>query len=100
MVDKLLKVFRVKSLRHLTKIFFVFGITGSLSVYISGPILNLLQLDKFIDFQPLYWLIRILVITLAYQCSLLIIAAIFGEFKYFLVVQKRFINRLRLTNRK
>jgi len=100
MLEKLIKIFRANSAWHLLIIFIIFGITGSLSVYLSGPILELLRLDDIITNLPLYWFIRILVITISYQLSLLVIATLFGEFKYFLRIQKKFLNRFRLINRK
>ena len=96
MLEKLIKIFRANSFWHLVKIFFVFGITGSFSVYISGPILNLINLEKLIEFLPFYWIVRIVIITIAYQLSLLLIAFVFGEFKYFLAIQKKFISRFRV----
>ena len=96
MLKKILDTFHADSLWHLVKIFLVFGITGSFSVYISGPILNLIKLEHLIEFMPFYWVTRIIIITIAYQLLLLFVAFFFGEVRYFLAIQKRFINRFRL----
>ena len=100
MLEKLIKVFNADSTFHLLIIFLVFAITGSLSVYVSGPILNVLELDKIITFTPVYWICRIIVITIAYQLSLLFIAGLFGQFGYFLKIQKKFLNRFNLFKKK
>ena len=99
MLEKLIKFFKANSVRHLIIIFLVFGITGSLSVYISDPILELLQLDTYIASPPLYWIARLSVVMIAYQLSLLVIASLFGQFAYFLKIQKKFISRFRLINK-
>jgi len=96
MLEKLIKIFNANSIRHLIKIFLVFGITGSLSVYISDPILELLQLDKIITSPPLYWIARLSVVMIVYQLSLLVIATLFGQFTYFQKIQKKFLNRFGL----
>jgi len=100
MLEKLVKIFHAKSAWHLVKIFLVFSITGSFSVYVSGPILDLLQLDMLITFIPAYWVARLIVITIAYQLSLILVAIVFGELTYFLVIQKKFLNRFKLIKNK
>ena len=100
MLEKLIKIFNANSIRHLIVIFLVFGITGSLSVYISDPILELLQLDRIITSPPLYWIARLGVVMIAYQLSLLAIATMFGQFSYFQKIQKNFLNRFRIINKK
>tara|TARA_B100001142_G_scaffold327477_1_gene385210 strand:- start:201 stop:503 length:303 start_codon:yes stop_codon:yes gene_type:complete len=100
MLKKLIKIFNANSTQHLIVIFIVFGLTGSFSVYISNPILELLQLDEVIQSPPLYWFARLSVVMIAYQLSLLLIATPFGQFTYFLKIQKRFLNRFRLNNKK
>ena len=96
MLEKLVRIFNANSSRHLLIIFLVFAITGSLSVYVSGPILMVLELDKIISIKPLYWIVRVAVITIAYQLSLLVVASLFGQFSYFLKVQRKFLHRFYL----
>ena len=100
MLEKLIKIFNANSIRHLIVIFLVFGVTGSLSVYISDPILELIQLNTIITSPPLYWIARVSVVMIAYQISLLLVATLFGQFTYFLKIQKRFLNRFRLIKKK
>ena len=71
-------------------IFTIFALSGSGSLLISDPILVALDLKNFVTFYPLYILIRILIIIPIYQLMLIIIATIFGEFKYFWQFEKIF----------
>ena len=74
---------------QLLKIFIVFGITGSTAAWISDPLCNYLGISITNFNISLYWLIRLLLITLVYQILLIIIAFIFGELKFF----RRFVNK-------
>jgi uncharacterized membrane protein YwzB len=47
-MEKLKKAFKVKSSYQLVVVFIVFGITGSLSLFVSDYILDFLNLDSFI----------------------------------------------------
>ena len=96
MQAKLLNIFKANSLLHLFIIFIVYGITGSLSVFVSEPILNFIKLDQLISFVPLYWVLRIIVIIIAYQILLLVIGTIFGQFNYFKKIQLKFLKRVRI----
>ena len=96
MLEKFIKIFKANSLSHLIIIFIVFGITGSLSVVLSEPILNYLRLDKITNYVAVHFLLRIFVIVIVYQVLLIIIGSIFGQFDYFRKIQKRFLVRIRL----
>ena len=96
MLVKLIKLFNANSLSHLIIIFIVFGITGSLSVVLSEPILNYLRLDKITNYVAVHMLLRIFVILIVYQVLLIVVGSIFGQFDYFRKIQKRFLVRVRL----
>ena len=96
MLEKLIKIFNANSLSHLIIIFIVFGITGSLSVVLSEPILDYLRLDKITNYVAVHILLRIFVILIVYQVLLIIVGSIFGQFNYFRKIQKRFLVRIRL----
>ena len=82
---------------QLLKIFIVFGITGSTAAWISEPLCNYLGISVLNFNFSVYWLIRLLLITVVYQILLIIIAFIFGELKVF----RRFVNKfLRLIGLK
>ena len=95
MKNKILKMFKVDSYFRLFIIFLVFGITGSLSVYLGKYILIGIFSDKFIE-SDLFWIIRLLLIFPLYQFLLIIIGSIFGEFKYFWEIEKKILSRLKI----
>jgi len=97
MLEKLIKVFNANSLAHLIIIFIVFGITGSLSVVLSEPILNYLKLHEITNYVFIHLLLRIFVILIVYQALLIVVGSIFGQSKYFKKVQKKFLVRIRLV---
>ena len=96
MLEKLIKIFNANSLSHLIIIFIIFGITGSLSVVLTEPILNYLRLDKIANYVVVHMLLRIFVILIVYQVLLIVVGSIFGQFDYFRKIQKRFLVRIRL----
>lgn len=74
-------------------IFIVFGITGSVSAVISGPLTEYLigeaNINSFIKF-----LIRIIVLTPIYQVLLLFFGLIFFQFNFFFKFVKKFLSIL------
>ena len=94
MLDKLIKIFNAKSTFHLILIFFIFGITGSLSLFISDPFLKIIKLDEFISFYPIYFIVRLLIIFPIYNILLIFFGLIFGEFEYFWRIEKKIFKRL------
>ena len=76
-------------------VFLVFSISGSLSVFISEPFLNLLKYEQYISNELIKIVIRILIIFPTYQLILIIIGSLFGEFNYFWNFQKRFIKKFK-----
>ncbi|MFL2828904.1 MAG: DUF6787 family protein [Candidatus Puniceispirillales bacterium] len=77
-------------------IFIIFALSGSGSLFVSSPILSVINLDSLITFYPLYLLIRIIIIIPIYQIMLIIIATLFGQFNYFWKFEKKFLQRLKL----
>ena len=74
-------------------IFIVFGITGSVSAYFSGPLTNII-----IGESELHWLIklliRIIVLTPIYQVLLLFFGYLFFQYKFFYNFVKKFMSIL------
>ena len=75
-------------------IFIVFGITGSVSAFISGPLTDIIiGLDS-----DLHWflrlIVRILVLTPIYQVLLLFFGYIFFQYKFFYNFVKKFLTLL------
>ena len=96
MLQKIIDKFHAKSFKHLIIIFLVFALSGSTSLLISSSILNAINLKELINFYPLYLLVRIILLIPIYQLVLIIIAILFGEFRYFWNFEKKFFKRLRL----
>jgi hypothetical protein len=95
-LQKIIDKFHAKSFKHLIIIFLVFALSGSASLLMSSSILTTLNLKELINFYPLYLLVRIILLVPIYQLVLIIIATLFGEFRYFWNFEKKFFKRLRL----
>ena len=95
-LKKLILVFEAKSLIHLIKIFLIFGLAGSLSLYLSELIYNYINIKDFVNIYIVKLFIKIIFLIIMYQITLLSIAIIFGEFKYFFKFFKKFLNRFKL----
>ena len=95
-LKKITNKFNAKSLKHLMIIFLIFALSGSASLFISSSILTIINLKELIHFYPLYLLVRIIFLIPIYQLVLIIIATLFGEFRYFWNFEKKFFKRLRL----
>ena len=96
MLQKIIDKFHAKSFKHLIIIFLVFALSGSASLLMSSSILNAINLKELINLYPLYLLVRIIFLIPIYQLVLIIIATLFGEFRYFWNFEKKFFKRLRL----
>ena len=73
----------------------MFGISGSLSVIISEPIIKLLKINELTDSNILSLLIRILIIFPVYQIVLLLVGTLFGQYRYFLDFEKKMLLRFK-----
>ena len=72
----------------------VFAISGFTSLFISRPLLNLFGVNSDSLNWYLYYPLRILIIFIAYQFTLLIIAFLFGQFSFFWKQEKKILRRL------
>ena len=75
-------------------IFIVFGITGSTSAKIAGPIVEFLGVTQENTSGWIYWPVRILLIFPVYQVLLIIFGWIFGQFQFFWAFEKKMLRRL------
>ena len=96
MIQNLINKFNAKSKGHLFVIFLVFGLSGSLSLWISSPILSALDLKDMLNNYSLYIFFRVLIIIPIYQLILIVIATLFGEFEYFWKYEKKFLKLIKL----
>ena len=93
MKSKLIKIFKVKDLYQLIIIFIVFGITGSLSVVLGKYVLINIFGESFLN-NDYYWLLRLILIFPIYQVLLIIVGALFGQFRYFWEIEKKILIRI------
>ena len=96
MLARLIRLFKANSIFHLIKIFIIFGLAGSLSVFVSGPLLKIVKLDELISIYPIYLLIRLIIIFPIYQVILYAIAILFGEYEYFRKFFQKFFNLFKI----
>ena len=96
MINNLINFFGANSKVHLLKIFIIFGLAGSLSVFLSDPLLQLVSIENFISNKFFYWLIRLILIFPIYQFVLIVLALVFGEFGYFKKIFTKFINYFKI----
>ena len=92
MLSKLKNRWGINSNLQILKIFIVFGITGSTAAWISEPICNFFGISTENLNILIYWIARIILITIVYQFILIFVAFIFGEFKFFWRFVKKFLN--------
>lgn len=88
-MEKLKKIFKVSSTYQLIVVFIVFGLTGSVSLFISDYVLVILGFESLI--------ISIFMVLITYQILLIIIGALFGEFKYFWAMEKKILSRFKIN---
>ena len=95
MKSKLIKIFKVKDLYQLIIIFIVFGITGSLSVVLGKYVLINIFGESFLN-NDYYWFLRLILIFPIYQVLLIIVGALFGQFRYFWEIEKKILIKMKL----
>ena len=95
MKNKLIKIFKVKDFNQLIIIFIVFGITGSLSVVLGKYVLINIFGESFLN-NDYYWLLRLILIFPIYQILLIIVGALFGQFRYFWEIEKKILIKMKL----
>ncbi len=94
MIVKLIKYFKAKSLNHLILIFIIFGISGSLTLILSEPLINFIKMSGLVDNTFFLLILRIIIIFPLYQLVLISIATLFGEFNYFLSFERNMFKKL------
>ena len=95
-MNKLKKRWNISSNWQLTIILIVFAITGSTAAYLSKPFTSLLGIQKESMSLWLFWPIRLIVIFPIYQVILVVLGALFGQFKFFWDFEKKMLSRMKL----
>ena len=92
MLENLKKRWGINSNLQVIKIIIVFGITGSLAAWLSKPFISFLNIVDEGTF--LSWILRLIIIFPIYQIILIIVATLFGEFKWFWNFLKKMLIRM------
>ena len=95
-MNRLKEKWGINSNFQIIVILLVFSITGSIAVTIAKPVLNLLGLNKETISPFIFWPIRIFIIFPIYQVLIVIVGALFGQFKFFWSFEKKMLVRFGL----
>lgn len=91
---KLEKKWDVNYKWELIRIFIVFAITGTSSLFVGKPIIKLLGITKENLNIVVYWVLYIIIGLIFYQILLLCIGWLFGQFKFFWEFEKKMFRRM------
>ena len=82
---------------EMIRVFIVFAITGSSSMFIGRPIIKLIGITKE-NLNPfLYWVLFIIIGLIFYQILLVIFGWLFGQFQFFWNFEKKMLRRFGLS---
>lgn len=81
---------------EMIRVFIVFAITGSSSVFIGKPIIAFIGITKDNFNTIFYWILYILVGLIFYQILLVSYGWLFGQFKFFWEFEKKMLKRFGL----
>lgn len=79
---------------EMIRVFIVFSITGSSSVFIGKPIMAFIGITKDNLNTAVYWFLYIIVGLIFYQFMLIFFGWLFGQFKFFWEFEKKILNRI------
>lgn len=81
---------------EMIRIFIVFAITGSSSMFVGRPIMKLIGITKE-NLNPfIYWVLFIIIGLIFYQLLLVSFGWFFGQFKFFWEFEKKMLKRFGL----
>lgn len=81
---------------EMIRVFIVFSITGSSSVFVGKPIIALIGITKDNLNTAVYWILYIFVGLIFYQILLVFYGWLFGQFKFFWEFEKKMLSRFGL----
>lgn len=93
-MEKLRERWGIDSNFQIFIILLVFTINGSLSVYLANPITDFIGISKETTSPFIFWPVRILVVFIVYQITLVIVGTIFGQKKFFWNMEKKMLSRM------
>lgn len=81
---------------EMIRVFMVFAVTGSSSLFIGRPIIELLGITKE-NLNPVaYWILFIIIGLIFYQILLVFFGWLFGQFQFFWEFEKKMLRRFGL----
>ena len=92
-MKKIKEKLAITSNLQLVTILVVFAVTGSLSMWVSQPLLDFIGLDKTAVSGWAFWPIRILIVFLIYQVLIVVIGTLFGQYTFFWNFAKKMLGR-------
>ena len=95
-MERLKEKWNITSNFQLIIIFIVFSVTGSLSLLVSGPLLDFLCIKKDLLSPCFFWPLRIFIVFPIYQVLILIVGTLFGQFNFFWSFEKKMLSRIGL----
>lgn len=81
---------------EMIRVFIVFAVTGSSSLYVGRPIIKLLGITKENLNPVLYWILFIIIGLIFYQILLVTFGWLFGQFQFFWEFEKKMLRRFGL----
>ncbi len=81
---------------EMIRVFMVFAVTGSSSLYVGRPIMKLIGITKENLNPTLYWILFIIIGLIFYQILLVTFGWLFGQFKFFWEFEKKMLRRFGL----
>ena len=100
-LKKLEKRWIVEERWQITRIFIIFAITGTTSLYVTTPIFNAIGFTKDAFsantfYLIIYYILKFFAILPFYKILLVVFGWTFGEFKFFYAFTIKMLNRFRL----
>ena len=81
---------------EMIRVFIVFAITGSSSLFVGRPIIKLLGITKENLNPAVYWILFIIIGLIFYQILLVAFGWLFGQFDFFWEFEKKMLRRFGL----
>lgn len=81
---------------EMIRVFIVFSITGTASIFVGRPIIRLIGITKENLNPVIYWFLYIIIGLIFYQILLVCIGWLFGQFQFFWNFEKKMLRRFGL----
>ncbi len=78
---------------EMIRIFIVFAVTGTSSMYVSRPVFKMLGITKESLNPIVYWILFIIIGLIFYQILLVFFGWLFGQFQFFWEFEKKMLRR-------